>query len=95
MIFSSRNCNYPQLAYAKWWVTQLRRWGMVEGTPDYDGIASKVMQPSIYEDAMKEIGYTHEGPDNKPWTMLDGVTFDPKADMEMYAKSFIIKNVKG
>ena len=95
MIFSSRNCNYPQLAYAKWWVTQLRRWGMVEGTPDYDGIASKVMQPSIYEEAMKEIGYTHEGPDNKPWTMLDGVTFDPKADMEMYAKSFVIKNVKG
>ena len=95
MIFSSRNCNYPQIAYAKWWVTQLRRWGMVEGIPDYEGIANKVMQPGIYEEAMREIGYTHGGADSKPWTMMDGVTFDPKSDMEAYAKSFAIKNLKG
>ncbi len=95
MIFSTRNCNYPQLAYAKWWVTQLRRWGMVEGKPDYEGIASKVMQPGIYEEAMKEIGYEHGGVDSSPWTMLDGVTFDPKSDMEAYAKGFAIKNIKG
>src|SRR6266704_1675642 len=38
MIFSSRNCNYPQYKYAIWWLSQFRRWGMVEGTPDYDGI---------------------------------------------------------
>ena len=68
---------------------------MVEGTPDYDAIANKVMQPSIYEEAMEEIGYAHEGADNKPWTMMDGVTFDPSGDMEAYAKSFAIKNVKG
>ena len=95
MIFSSRNCNYPQLAYAKWWVTQLRRWGMVEGKPDYEGIAKKVMQPAIYEEAMKEIGYEHGGADDKPWTMMDGVTFDPKSDMEAYANGFAIKNLKG
>jgi nitrate/nitrite transport system substrate-binding protein len=29
MHFSKRNCNYPQPAYAKWWLTQFRRWGMV------------------------------------------------------------------
>jgi nitrate/nitrite transport system substrate-binding protein len=95
MIFSQRNCNYPQLAYAKWWVTQLRRWGLAEGKQDYDGIASKVMQPGLYEEAMKEIGYTHGGADWKPWTMMDGVTFDPKGDMEKYATSFAIKNLKG
>ena len=37
MIFSSRNCNYPQPKYAIWWLTQFRRWGMVEGAPDYAG----------------------------------------------------------
>ena len=34
-----RNCNYPQPKYAVWWLTQFRRWGMVEGAPDYKGVA--------------------------------------------------------
>src|SRR5690349_23634697 len=54
MIFSDRNCNYPQLKYAKWFLTQYRRWGFVDGTVDYDGIAKQVMRPDIYEEAMKE-----------------------------------------
>ena len=29
MIFSQRNCNYPQLKYATWWLTQFRRWGIL------------------------------------------------------------------
>ena len=61
MIFSERNCNYPQPKYAKWWLTQFRRWGMVEGAPDYEGVAKQVMRPDIYEEAMKEIGYAHGG----------------------------------
>ena len=47
MIFSSRNCNYPQPAFAKWWVTQLRRWGLAEGPQDYAGVASKVDRKSV------------------------------------------------
>src|SRR5688572_22073432 len=42
MIFHDRNCNYPQAKYAKWWLSQFRRWGMVEVAPDYDGIAKQV-----------------------------------------------------
>ena len=56
MIFSDRNCNYPQPKYAIWWLTQFRRWGMVDGTPDYEGVAKQVMRTDIYEEAMKEIG---------------------------------------
>src|SRR6185503_16603910 len=43
MIFIERNCNYPQPAYAKWWLTQFRRWGLVTGKPDYEGVARQVM----------------------------------------------------
>ena len=64
MIFSSRNCNYPQPKYAKWWLSQFRRWGMVEGAPDYEGVAKQVMRTDIYEEAMKEIGVTHGGRDD-------------------------------
>ena len=95
MIFSERNCNYPQSAYAKWWLTQFRRWGMVTGAPDYEGIPKQVMRPDIYEEAMKEIGYTHGGQDDSSWTMFDGLTFDPKGDPEAYAQGFAVKNLKG
>jgi len=94
MIFSRRNCNYPQPKYAKWFLAQYRRWGLVKGTPDYEGITKQVMRPDIYEEAMKEIGYTHGGLNNDKETLFDGVTFDPAGDLEAYAKSFAVNNVK-
>ncbi|MBV6497875.1 MAG: Nitrate transport protein NrtA [Prosthecobacter sp.] len=95
MTFSDRNCNYPQAKYAKWWLTQLRRWGFVEGAPDYEGVAKQVMRSDIYEEAMKEIGYAHGGVDTRSETLFDGVTFDPKGDLEAYAASFAVKTIKG
>ncbi len=95
MTFSDRNCNYPQAKYAQWWLTQLRRWGFVEGAPDYEGVAKQVMRSDIYEEAMKEIGYAHGGADTSSETLFDGVTFDPKGDLEAYAASFAVKTIKG
>ncbi len=94
MIFSQRNCNYPQAKYCTWWLSQFRRWGMVEGAPDYAGVAKQVMRSDIYEEAMKELGYTHAGANMEPETLFDGVTFDP-AKPEEYAASFAIKSLKG
>ena len=94
MIFSQRNCNFPQPKYGKWWLSQFRRWGMVSGPPDYDGVVKQVMRTDIYEEAMKEIDYAHGGLDNKVETLFDGITFDP-AKPEEYAKSFPVNNLKG
>ena len=94
MIFSNRNCNYPQLKYAKWFLAQYRRWGLVKDAPDYDGIAKQVMRSDIYEEAMKEIGYTHGGANQDKETLFDGVTFDPTGDLETYAKSFAVNSLK-
>lgn len=94
MSFSKRNCNYPQPKYAKWFLSQYRRWGLVSGTPDYEGIAKRVMRTDIYEEAMKEIGYTHGGLNASPETLFDGKTFDP-AQPEAYATSFAVHNLKG
>jgi nitrate/nitrite transport system substrate-binding protein len=93
MIFSQRNCNYPQPKYAVWWLTQFRRWGMVPGAPDYAGVAKEVMRPDLYEEAMKEIGYKHGGLDTKAERFFDGSTFDP-AKAEVYASSFAVNNLK-
>jgi len=94
MHFSRRNCNYPQPKYGKWWLSQFRRWGMVAGAPDYDGIVKRVMRTDLYEEAMKEIGYTHGGRDDSAETLFDGRTFDP-ANPEAYATSFAVHNLKG
>jgi nitrate/nitrite transport system substrate-binding protein len=94
MIFSSRNCNYPQPKYGTWWLTQFRRWGMVEGKPDYEGVIKQVFRTDIYEEAMKELGYAHGGRDDSAETLFDGVTFDPK-DPEAYARAFEVNGLKG
>ena len=94
MHFSKRNCNYPQPKYCKWFLTQYRRWGMVQGTPDYDGITRQVMRPDLYEEAMKEIGYAHGGLNNDKETLFDGVTFDPAGNLEAYAHSFAVGGIK-
>jgi nitrate/nitrite transport system substrate-binding protein len=93
MIFSSRNCNYPQPKFALWWLTQFRRWGMVSGNVDWKGIPTQVMRPDIYEEAMKEIGYKHGGRDDRPETFFDGKVFDP-AHAEEYATSFEVASLK-
>jgi nitrate/nitrite transport system substrate-binding protein len=95
MIFSDRNCNYPQPKYCKWWLTQLRRWGFTDGAPAYDSITRQVMRTDIYEEAMKEIGYDHGGLDESPCELFDGSVFDPAGDMEAYAKSFSVATLKG
>ena len=56
---------------------------MVEGPPDYEGVAKQVMRPDLYEEAMKELGYKHGGPDDEPETLFDGVTFDPQGPGEV------------
>jgi nitrate/nitrite transport system substrate-binding protein len=94
MIFHDRNCNYPQPKYAVWWLTQFRRWGMVTGKPDYEGVAKEVMRGDIYDEAMKEIGYTGGKRNEDTETLFDGMVFDPK-DPEKYATSFPVHSMKG
>ena len=93
MIFHDRNCNYPQTKYAKWFLSQYYRWGMIEAGVDYQAIAQQVMRPDLYEEAMKEIGYEHGGANNEPETLFDGIVFDPTKPEE-YAKSFAVHSMK-
>jgi nitrate/nitrite transport system substrate-binding protein len=93
MIYQSRNCNYPQPIYAKWWLTQFRRWGMTKAAPDYEGIAKKVMRPEMYREAMKELGVTVPVAEESSITIFDG-KFDGKSP-ETYAKSFKVHSIVG
>jgi len=92
MIFSNRDCNYPQRAYGLWWLSQFRRWGMVKEMPDYQAIAKRVLRPDIYLEAMKEINVTPKVADLKTVTFGDGATFDA-SEPEKYARSFAIHSM--
>ena len=91
MIFNSRNCNYPSKTFGYWWLSQFRRWGMIKSGVNYRQSVDKVMQPSIYSEAMKELGVKVTPNDMTPVKLADGV-FDPK-NVEQYAKSFPIHNI--
>ncbi len=93
MIFSQRDCNYPQRIYGTWWLTQLRRWGLTKGAPDYAGVPRRVMRPDLYLEAMKEMGAAPAIAEQNSITLFDG-TFDGK-DPEKYARSFPIHSIAG
>ncbi|HWB07502.1 MAG TPA: CmpA/NrtA family ABC transporter substrate-binding protein [Verrucomicrobiales bacterium] len=95
MVFSDRNCNYPQAKFGTWWLTQLRRWGFTDGAPEYSAVTRQVMRTDIYEEAMKEIGFKHGGADLKPERFFDGGVFDPNSDPDKYATSFAVNSIKG
>ena len=93
MIYSNRNCNYPHQIYGKWWLSQLRRWGMTKGAPDYTGVPKRVLRADIYLEAMKEMGVKVTSAEEQKITLFDG-TFDGK-DPDKYAKSFPIHSMVG
>jgi nitrate/nitrite transport system substrate-binding protein len=93
MIFSQRDCNYPQPAYGRWWLSQFRRWGMVKGAPDYQVIVKRVMRPDIYGEAIKELAVKRQIAEVQNLTLFDG-TFD-SADPEKYARSFQVNSLAG
>ncbi|HEY5753285.1 MAG TPA: CmpA/NrtA family ABC transporter substrate-binding protein [Chthoniobacterales bacterium] len=93
LTFSGNGANYPQLKYAIWWLTQMRRWNMTLGSPDYTGIPARVMRPELYQTAMQELGVPPAAQDFSPETLFDGAAFDP-AKPEEYARSFKIHSIR-
>jgi nitrate/nitrite transport system substrate-binding protein len=91
MIFSERQCNYPQSIYGTWWLTQFRRWGMVKGTPDYTGVTKRVLRPELYLEAMKELGVAAKPAELSKVSLFDS-TLDAQAP-EQYAQSFAVNNL--
>lgn len=67
---------YPQRREFKWLMAQFSRWGMVEGTVDYDRIATNVMRCDLYDDALRDLGVAAGVQDDTPIALWDGTRFD-------------------
>lgn len=91
--FSQDNCNYPQAKEMMWFVTQFRRWGFLDGMPDYQAAVKRVCRTDIYTAAMKSAGFSAFKPEDKAISVIDGKIFN-SAEPEKYAASFAVNSIK-
>ncbi len=80
---------FPWHSMAVWILTQMKRWGYVEGNLNYSGIAEQVYLASDAAAVMKDMGQTPPETTYKNHTIM-GKTFDP-TEPEAYVESFAIK----
>lgn len=80
---------FPWHSMAVWILTQMKRWGYVEGDIDYKGIAEKVYVAADTAQVMRDLGYTPPSKTYKKHTIM-GKVFDYNKPEE-YINSFAIK----
>ncbi len=74
-----------------WILTQMKRWGYIEGDVNYKGIAEQVYLASEARKVMEELGYPAPDKTYENYTIM-GKTFDYNKPEE-YINSFAIKRV--
>lgn len=80
---------FPWHSMAVWILTQMKRWGYVDGDVDYKGIAEEVYLATDCGKLMRELGYEPPAVTYKSHTIM-GKTFDPEQP-EAYVDSFEIR----
>lgn len=80
---------FPWHSMAVWILTQMKRWGYVEGNIDYKAIAEQVYMATDARKVMKELGYDAPSTTYQNYTIM-GKEFD-YTKPEDYINSFAIK----
>ncbi|WP_340150545.1 CmpA/NrtA family ABC transporter substrate-binding protein [uncultured Sneathiella sp.] len=80
---------FPWHSMGVWILTQMKRWGYIEGDVDYKGVAEQVYLAGDCAKIMTDLGLTPPTETYKSYTIM-GKTFDP-AEPEAYVDSFAIK----
>ncbi len=80
---------FPWHSMGVWILTQMKRWGYIEGDVDYEGVAEQVYPAGDCAKIMKDLGVTPPEETYKSYTIM-GKTFDP-VEPEVYFDSFAIK----
>jgi len=82
---------FPWHSMGVWILTQMKRWGYVEGDIDYKAIAEQVYVAGDCAKIMRDLGYEPPGKTYENYTIM-GKEFDPSKPEE-YVNSFAIKRV--
>lgn len=80
---------FPYHSFSVWILSQMKRWGYIEGDVDFKEISEQVYLATDAQAVMKEMGQTPPDITYKSHTIM-GKTFDP-AEPDAYIESFAIK----
>ena len=79
--------NFPFLSDAMWFMTQHRRWSLLQSDPDYVAIAQRVQQVALYREAAGALGVALPVSPLRSSRLSDGRLWDG-SDPAGYARSF-------
>ncbi|MGQ8774058.1 CmpA/NrtA family ABC transporter substrate-binding protein [Serratia sp. NA_112.1] len=89
--FHDGEVSYPYLSDGMWFLTQHRRWGLLNAEPDYLAVAKKINRIENYKQAASAVGGVNlPTGDMRTSTLLDGKRWDGSNPAE-YANSFTLK----
>jgi len=75
--FADGAVNFPYLSDGMWFMTQLKRWGLLKTHPDYLAVARQVNRVEVYRHAATAAGVALPNSDMRGATLFDGVAWDP------------------
>jgi nitrate/nitrite transport system substrate-binding protein len=88
--FNDGAVNFPYLSDGMWFLTQHRRWGLIDKDPDYLAVAKQINRTDIYKQAATAAGVSLPKSDMRSHKLIDGVVWDGK-DPAKYAGSFKVR----
>ncbi len=87
--FNDGEANYPYLSHGVWFLTQFKRWGLLQEEVDYLDVARRINQTALYGEVAASLKVAVPSSPLKVETLFDGVTFDATRAAE-YAAGFAI-----
>jgi nitrate/nitrite transport system substrate-binding protein len=89
--FDNGNVSFPWLSDGMWFLTQMKRWGLLASDPDYLAVARQINRIDIYKQAASAVGQVAlPASEMRSSTFIDGKVWDG-SDPAAYAASFAIK----
>lgn len=82
---------FPYLSDGMWFMTQHRRWGLLQHDPDYRAVAARVNRVELYREAAQLSGTPLPSSATRSSTLIDGSVWDGR-DPVAYAASFAIRS---
>lgn len=77
-VFHRYAANFPWRSHAVWFLTQMVRWGQVDGPIDLREVAARVYRPDLYREAAAQLGVPYPTIDDKTegtrateWTLAE------------------------
>jgi nitrate/nitrite transport system substrate-binding protein len=88
--FADGAVNYPYLSDGMWFLTQHKRWGLLQKHPDYMAVARAINQTELYKQAASALKVSVPTSDLRTSKLIDGVVWDGK-DPAKYADAFAVR----